>query len=32
LTQTVPEPPAYGMLMVGLLGLLGVRRAWRMRR
>jgi hypothetical protein len=31
-TTTVPEPPAYGMLMVGLLGLLGARRAWRMRR
>jgi hypothetical protein len=32
MSQTVPEPPAYGMLMVGLLGLLGARRAWRMRR
>jgi len=26
---TVPEPPAYGVLMVALLGLLGVRRAYR---
>jgi hypothetical protein len=25
----VPEPPAYGMLMVGLLALLGVRRVLR---
>jgi hypothetical protein len=31
-TTTVPEPPAYGMLLVGLLGVLGVRRAWRLRR
>jgi hypothetical protein len=28
-TTTVPEPPAYGMLMVALLGLLGVRRVYR---
>jgi len=32
MSQTVPEPPAYAMLMVGMVGLLGARRAWRMRR
>jgi hypothetical protein len=29
LTQTVPEPPAYGMLLVGVLALLGARRVLR---
>lgn len=28
-SMTVPEPPAYGVLMVALLGLLGVRRVYR---
>jgi hypothetical protein len=28
-SMQIPEPPAYGLLMVGMLGLLGARRAWR---
>jgi hypothetical protein len=31
-TTTVPEPPAYGMLIVGLIALLGARRVWRAQR